>query len=320
MRIRKKLPARLGDHFTVRTAQAAGVGRSRRDADDLHRPFLGTRSKSVPQTFHQTIDCYRPRMRSEHHFAGRTAARIWGLPLPWMWRSGEILDVAVPPSATPPRVAGVRGRRLAEHRMRGWRVSGASVVDPISALFTCAAELTVAETVVILDALLTDADNYPDLAPGRPLATIEQIAEQFQAWGRFPGSATVRRAIPLAREKVESPKETETRLLITDAGFAEPMIQYKVWDRGRFIARVDLAYPELKIAIEYEGDGHRSDPRQWRTDIRRQRELEDRGWIVIRLTQEDLEGRGESKGESVIARLRRAIASRSPQTGEKLEQ
>src|SRR5690606_35632822 len=55
------------------------------------------------------------------------------------------------------------------------------------------------------------------------------------------------------------------------------------------VARVDLAYPELKIAIEYDGDGHRSDREQWRRDIRRQRELERRGWIVIHLTQADLD-------------------------------
>ena len=73
------------------------------------------------------------------------------------------------------------------------------------------------------------------------------------------------------------------------------------------IARNDLAYPELRIAIEYEGDGHRTDRTQWRRDIRRQRELEDLGWIVIRLTEHDL----HDGLASFLTRIRRAIATRT---------
>ncbi|MGP6170607.1 endonuclease domain-containing protein [Microbacterium sp. A204] len=244
-------------------------------------------------------------MRPADDFAGRTAARLWGLPLPWFWMPDEPLDVAVPLHVNPPRIAGARGRRLADRKVNRWRISGVPVVDAVSALFTCAPGLTVNEAVTIIDALITDADGYPGLGPGRPLATIDEIEERLSVWGRFPGCGTVRGALSLARPKVESPKETETRLLITDAGFGEPVVQHKVCDGGRFIARVDLAYPKLKIAIEYEGDGHRRDPKQWRTDIRRQRDLEDHGWIVIRLTQEDL----ANGGAALFSRLRRAIAS-----------
>lgn len=246
-------------------------------------------------------------MRPEHDFAGRTAARLWELPLPWFWASSEPLEVAVPLHLSPPKLAKVKGRRLASRKVRRWTISGARVVDAVTALFTCASELTVKEAVTIIDALITDADDYPGLTSGRPFATLEEINERLTLWGRFPGSGTVRKAFALARPKVESPKETETRLLIRDAGFAEPEVQYVVSDAGRFIARVDLAYPELKIAIEYEGDGHRTDQKQWRADIRRQRDLEDHGWIVIRLTQEDL----NDAGAALFARVRSAIASRA---------
>lgn len=304
MRTRKRLPARLGDNFRISAARAAGVGRSRHDADDLHRPFRGMRSTAIPETFRAVVDCYRPRLRPEHAFAGRTAARLWGLPLPWAWKVGEPLDIAVPLHLSAPKITGVRGRRLAAHKIRYWTIAGAQTVDAVAALFTCASELTLVETVVMVDALITEADNYRDLRPGRPLATIAEITNRMEEWGRFPGCGTVRKAIALARAGVESPKETETRLLIRDAGFAEPVVQHEVRDGGRFVARVDLAYPELRIAIEYEGDGHRKDKEQWRTDIRRQRELEDRGWIVIRLTQADL----DDEGATLFARLRNAIA------------
>lgn len=311
MRTRKRLPARLGDNFSISGARAAGVRRSRWDADDLHRPFRGMRSKTLPKTFREMVDCYRPRLRPEHLFAGRTAARLWGLPLPWLWISSEPLDIAVPLHLTPPKISGVQGRRLAERKMRSWTVAGAPVVDAVTAVFTCVSELSVSEAVVMLDALITEADNYPDLMPTRPLATIDEVAQRLHEWGRFRGSGTLRQAVRLARRAVESPKETETRLLILDAGFDEPVVQWEVWDGRHFVARVDLAYPELRIAIEYEGDGHRTDKEQWRKDIQRQRELEDRGWIVIRLTQADL----DDDGGALIARLRRAIASRSAGTG-----
>ena len=307
MRPRKRLPVRLGDNFSISGARAAGVSRTRRDADDLHRPFRGTRSKTVPETFRQTVDCYRPRLRPEHAFAGRTAARLWELPLPWPWEPEEPLDIAVPLHLSAPKISGVRGRRLAEHKIQHWTLRGAPVVDAVTALFTMASELIVSDAVAIIDALITEADNYPGQVPGRPLASVSEIKDRLDEWGRFPGSGTVRKALVLARPRVESPKETETRLLIRDAGFAEPIVQHEVRDRGRFVARVDLAYPELMIAIEYEGDGHRRDKQQWRTDIRRQRDLEDRGWIIIRLTQADL----DDDGSALLTRLRNAIARRS---------
>ncbi|WP_147375385.1 hypothetical protein [Jiangella rhizosphaerae] len=37
-------------------------------------------------------------------------------------------------------------------------------------------------------------------------------------------------------------------------------------ETGAWLARPDLSYPHLKIAIEYDGDHHRTDQRQWRHD------------------------------------------------------
>lgn len=181
-----------------------------------------------------------------------------------------------------------------------------AVVDPVSAVFSSAPELTTTSATVMLDALLTSADNYPGLRRGQPAFTPDLIAEHLRRWGPFPGVATIRAALHLARPGVESPKETETRLVLTAAGLPEPAIQHEVRDGARLIARVDLAYPHWRIAIEYEGDGHRTDASQWRRDIQRQRALEERGWIVIRLTHLDL----VSGGSELLATVRRAIASR----------
>ncbi len=180
------------------------------------------------------------------------------------------------------------------------------MVDPVSAVFSSAGGLTVLQVVVLLDAVIATADNYPerDETP-RPRVTLDDVVQQLDRWGRFAGSATVRKAITFVRERVESPKETETRMLIIQAGLPEPVVQFDVRDADVSIARLDLAYPEWRIAIEYEGDGHRTSSAQWRRDIRRHRDLEDRGWAVIRLTQQDLDA-----PEAFLALVRRLITLR----------
>ena len=272
----------------MRSAEAAGIRPGRCSTPDLHRPFHGVRSLETPETFDDFVRCYLPRLKPGQRSGGVTAARDWGLPVPFEWKASEPLDIVVPLSGAAPKTAGVRGRRLRDGRAETRILRGRPVIDAVAALFTCADILTASQAIVMIDALLTTASNYPDLGPGRPLASREEIVRRLTEWGRFPGSGTIRQALPRARERVESPKETETRLLLVDSGLPEPVIQHEVWAGGELLGRTDLAYPEWKIAIEYEGDGHRTDKDQWRKDIQRQRHLEGEGWLVIRLTQADL--------------------------------
>lgn len=60
-------------------------------------------------------------------------------------------------------------------------------------------------------------------------------------------------------------------------------------EHGSFVARLDMGWPDLKIAIEYDGDQHRRDRRQYVRDMRRRDELDRLGWIVVRVVAEDLE-------------------------------
>ena len=306
-RHRKALPTTLGTSFTLKQASAAGVGRWRRDTSDLRRPFCGIRTSTRTETFAQHIATYQPRMKQEQCYAGPTAVRLWGLPYPKIWRITEDIHVAVPPHRTPPKTRGVKGRRLSDRRAAARELCGKRLVDPIAAVFSCADKLTLEDAVTLLDALVSSSDDYPDFVSGRPIPTLEDVAARLVEWRSFPGHRTIREALPLVRVGVESPKETETRLLIIGAGLPEPVVQHEIYDRGRFVARIDLAYPELKIAIEYEGDGHRTSKEQWRRDIQRQRDLEDRGWIVIRLTQQDL----DDGAKGLLDRIRRALLSRT---------
>lgn len=306
MRHRIELPPRLGPQFSVQQAASIGVRRGRTDAADLVRPFHGVRSVSAPSTFRATVECYLPRMRPGQRLVGKSAVRLWALPYPAAWHPTEALEIAVPQEDSPPRTRGVKGRHLRSTRAQTWSLRGVSMVDPIAAVFSCANELTVPQLVMLLDALVSGSSNYPGMElVARPRCTLGDIAARRAEWGRFPGSKAVRTALGRAREGVESPKETETRLMVVNSGLPEPVVQHEVRDGTRLVARIDLAYPQWLIAIEYEGDGHRTDKAQWRRDIARQRELEERGWVVIRLTQQDLDD-----PETFLARIRSAIAGR----------
>lgn len=308
MQHRTALPRRLGDRFTVRKAEAAGIRPGRHSAPDLHRPFSGVRSVEKPTTFDDFVTCCALRFKSSHRLGGKAAARHWGLPLSKPWDEDEPIDVIVPTGMTPPKTHGIRGRRLKSDRAETRILKGIPVIDAVATVFTCAADLTVDEAVTMIDALVTTAMNYPNLGPGRPLSTLAAIEARLAQWGQFPGHRTIRAALPFAREKVESPKETETRLLIISNGLPEPVVQYAAYQEGKFLARVDLAYPELKIAIEYDGDGHRKKKSEWRRDIQRQRALEAAGWIILHLTEVDL---AQDEQETFIGHVRRAIAQRT---------
>lgn len=305
MRHRIVLPDDLGRHFSVRQAGAAGIGRGRASARDLDRPFRGVRSITPAETPFERVAALVPRLHGGQLIGGETAMRVWGYPHPGIWSVEAPIIVVVTTGSSRARNRGVTGRRLAEGRAHPWRIGGIPIVDPVAALFMCAATLTDDQMVIALDALISTSDNYPGLRPGRPTYTATEITQRLEAWGRFPGSRRVRDALSRARAGVESPKETETRILLVAGGLPEPVVQYEIHRNSILIARSDMAYPAFKIAIEYEGDGHRTSRDQWRRDVRRQRELEDEGWIVIRVTQLDL-----NDERPLIDRVRRAMASR----------
>lgn len=79
--------------------------------------------------------------------------------------------------------------------------------------------------------------------------------------------------------------------------------QFNISDRGRFIARVDAAYPEEKVAIEADGYRWHSSSEQWKSDLARRNALTARGWQVLHFTWEDLTYRSEQ----VAAQIRLAL-------------
>ena len=81
--------------------------------------------------------------------------------------------------------------------------------------------------------------------------------------------------------------------------------QYTVRDRdGRFVARVDLAFPEHRVAVEYDDGAWHGAPGQLTRDRRRLNALVAAGWIVLHVTAADLRQPEEivARGAALLAR------------------
>lgn len=98
------------------------------------------------------------------------------------------------------------------------------------------------------------------------------------------GAVPARRAAALVRERVDSPRETRLRLALVLAGLPDPQCNPLIGTDDRPIGRVDLVYAMFRVLIEYEGDQHRADRRQWNTDIGRHEDFLEGGYTLIRVT------------------------------------
>jgi very-short-patch-repair endonuclease len=122
---------------------------------------------------------------------------------------------------------------------------------------------------------------------------------------RYPGARGIRRArmtLPLMDEGAQSPKESWVRLVLLDAGLPKPRTQIRVSD-GYRTAFIDLGWDEPKIGIDYDGEQHRSDRRQFVRDIGRYDMIERQGWIDLRVV-------AEHSARFIVQRVRDAFARR----------
>jgi len=123
------------------------------------------------------------------------------------------------------------------------------------------------------------------------------------------GVLQLRSLIPLVDPRSESARESWIRLDIADAGLPRPEVQWWVVEDGVELWRLDLAYPDPKVAVEYDGEEfHLRTREQIAHDSRRRRWLREHGWTVIVVTKEDLRAQADA---AWIQRLREALA---PQT------
>jgi hypothetical protein len=218
--------------------------------------------------------------------AGIAASALHGA----QWVDADIPIELVWSNTRPPRGIVAREQLLADDEAA--RVAGLPVTTPVRTAYDLGRYLPRGQAVARLDALMR--------------ATPFSMEEVLLLAERYPAARGIRRlrsVLDLVDGGAASPKETWLRLLLVDAGLPTLTTQIPVVDGYRTLAVLDMGWPEFGVAVEYDGDHHRSDRRQYVKDQWRLRKLAELGWITIRVIAED-------KPEDVIERVRRALLAR----------
>ncbi len=99
----------------------------------------------------------------------------------------------------------------------------------------------------------------------------------------------LRAALALADGRAESTFETLVRLLLVRAGLAPETLQLEVFDNnGRLYARLDMAWPSVKVGLEADGREFHDLPQALHRDRVRANQLAEDGWKIFRVTWDDL--------------------------------
>ncbi|GAA3339664.1 hypothetical protein GCM10017714_16210 [Curtobacterium pusillum] len=282
-----------GAPFRVREALHRGVSAGRLRTRALLRPFHGIRAWTRPESHEDLARAVLPRLRPDQAFSHTTAATILGLPLPRRLERDLRIHVTTLGTDQALRVRGTVGHRARRGRVRIVYSGTAALTHPADTFIALAMLLSRDELIVVGDALIgwlgwCDRDEL--------IATAR----------RYRGARGIRRvraALQEIRPGSRSPGETRLRLALTRRGLPQPALNHDVVVDGQWIACVDLAYPEARVAIEYESDLHRTDDRTFRKDLTRGEHLKDVGWWLVRATADDL----GAAIEVFVSRIRRLL-------------
>lgn len=118
--------------------------------------------------------------------------------------------------------------------------------------------------------------------------TPADLAEAVDLQSGRRGIAGVRGLLALADGRAESAMESEARLAMLDHGLPKPELQYVIrgYDGERW--RVDFAWPEARVAAEYESVEFHCGPAEMVRDRKRIAGIQETGWIVIPLVAGDV--------------------------------
>ncbi len=103
--------------------------------------------------------------------------------------------------------------------------------------------------------------------------------------------------------------ESEARLAMIDGGLPTPELQYEIVDGNGELRRLDFAWPNQRVAVEYDGEDWHSGAEAMRRDRRRQAALLDIDWVALAIIFEDVRYRPWEFVARIDAQLRRAQAA-----------
>lgn len=215
--------------------------------------------------------------------AGRAASALHGA----KWVAQDTPVELLWSNSNPPEGILTRRERIAPDEIA--RIQGMLVTTPARTALDLGRHLPRKEAVARLDALAQ--------ATG---ITADDVLALTHRYKGTKGVQRCREAVGLMDSGAQSPQETRLRLLLTDSGFPNPQTQIPLFDpSGYAFGYLDMGWRDMWIAVEYDGEHHRTSTRQYRWDARRLRKILAMGWIHIRVIAGD-------RDDEVLARVRRA--------------
>ncbi|WP_263994425.1 hypothetical protein [Mycobacterium yunnanensis] len=206
------------------------------------------------------------------------------------WIADDVPVELIWPNARPPRGVKTRRDRLLGNEFE--TLDGMWVTTAARTAFDLGRRGPVGSCVERIDAL--------GRATGLDVDSVLAVAR------RHPGSPGVRKlpaVLDLYDPGAESPRETWLRLLLIRAGYPRPRTQIPVsGGYGQPTYYLDMGWEERRLAVEYDGDHHRTDPVQFAKDIVRIELAHQLGWQVIRVAK-------ANRTADVLARVQRAWQS-----------
>jgi len=298
----------------------AGVSRGRMQRKDLTIPFRGARARRVTLDLadldpyerqaaerRMRARAYAPLLKPGQFLSHESAVALRGGPLPLVVENGAPVDgrslpVHVSTLGDGPlvRASGVQGHR-ADPTAAEVRRSRNIVIASAPTMFAQLGDWSLFDLVALGDFLCRMWRPGPGRRDvgRRSLATIDELRAAV-AKTRWRRVRRLREAVDLIREDSWSPRESKLRMHLVTRGLPEPLLNQDVYDEhGRFLGCVDLAYPHLKIAIEYQSMLHHS---RYSADVERIAALRAAGWTVIEVTSDLL-----ARPEELVTRVRRAL-------------
>jgi very-short-patch-repair endonuclease len=248
------------------------------------------RTAGSPRSWHQSVLSACLWAGDDACASHRTAAALWGLEdVAW---DGVELSTA---------------RRV---RRSGITVHFAAIPTRDRARVESIPLTGVARTLVDLGAMVGKEVVEAALADAlrRRLTSLERLRARLDdLGGKGRRGAAVLRSLLQEWDPKAAPPESvlEARLirLLRRARLPEPVRQFEIRERRTLLARVDLAYPDVQLAIEADGYRFHSGRVAWQRDLNRRNALTSRGWRVIHVTWTDV----TSRPDDVVTEVRRAL-------------
>ena len=279
--------------FTWDDAVAAGVSRSMLDRAIAR----GRVERILPRTYVVVgvpSTWWRNARAAVQWSDGILSHAAAGFALGLMEQPPEIIDVSGTTRRHRPKGAKIAPHNLVVPPQDIVVIRGIPVTSAARTLFDIAATVTEDDLEVMFEEALR-----------RRLVTCARLRWQLRHRGRNgrPGTAALRKLLDRRDPRLaptESVLETKVARWFRSTRLPPPVRQFRVIDRGRHVARVDFAYPDAKLAIEVLSFRWHSGRREWVKDKDKERRLEDLGWTVKYVIDEDIDHRS--------ARLERNIA------------